>query len=220
VIPLSIVIGLTIDRTLSMRASVMSRLAWVSAFLLFLLPATALAGHRGSQYLVQSFTVKRYVPEELVLGDYYQALVVAIGVIFLLTAIARSRILVGAMLTCAVLMANHASTVFIPALTVHKTMKRMCESWRERATAGEPIGFLGEMKHGINFYTDYTVTRLHDTDDFLEFMDPERHAFCIVEKSKIQKADKRFRVMYPGHMLQVVEHSHFDFNLLHAAPVD
>lgn len=216
VVPISVVVGLTLHRTLALRRSAWSSLAWVAALLLFLLPAIDLARERGAIHFVESFTVKRFVPEELTLG-LYQALMVAMAVIMLLTALARSRILVGALVACAVLMANHANAVFIPALSPQKTMRNLCETWKREATRGEPIGFYGDLKHGIYFYTDYQVTRLIGRPAFMEFMEPSRGAFCVMERSEIADIDDEFRRTYPGFRLQVVDSSHFDYNLVRSA---
>ena len=213
-IPASILAGLTIHRTLEARDTAASRLAWIVAFLLFLLPAMDLVRQQGSQYLVGSYTVKRFVPDGMGLGDIWYALLVAVGVIMLLSIAARSRILVGAMIACVVLMASHTNAVFIPALSVHKTMRDLTSTWKEQATNGEPIGFYGDLKHGIYFYTDYTVKRLRNAPDFNDFMDPENPAFCIVQKTKISRLDEDFREKYPGFQLRVIDDSHFKYNLV------
>lgn len=217
-IPLAVLVGLTIDRLLEARNRAAARLAWVAAFLLFLLPAVDLLRQNGPSHLISSFSVKSYVPEGLAFSAYYQALLAAVGLLLLSSAVVRPRIPVGALVVCSVLMANYANATFIPALTRHKTMKNLCETWKAQARNGEPIGFYGDVKHGIFFYTDYTVEHLQSRAEFLEFMNPVRPAFCVVERTKIQPLELEFREKYPGHMLRIVDDSHFKYALLRAIP--
>ncbi len=217
-IPLAVLVGLTIDRLLETKDRAGARLAWVTAFLVFLLPALDLIRQNGPSLLISSFSVKSYVPEELAFGAYYRALLAAVGVLLLLSAVVRSRLGVWALVACSVLMANYASATFIPALTPHKTMKNLCDTWKAQARNGEPIGFYGDVKHGIFFYTDYTVEHLQSRAEFLEFMNPAKPAFSVVERTKIQPLEQEFRDKYPGHMLRIVDDSHFKYALLRAIP--
>lgn len=219
VIPLAVLVGLTIDRTFDERPRGASRLAWIAAFLLFLLPAVDLARSYGSMYFVESVTVKRFVPENLSLGLPYQILTIGTGAILLVSAFARSRILLGALVGCAVLMANQVNAVFIPALSPQKTMRNLCETWKREATQGEPIGFYGSLKHGIYFYTDYQVTRLKELPALILFLEPGRRAFCVVEKEELSEVEGEFRAAYPGFGLEVVDDSHFDYKLVRSVPL-
>ncbi len=214
VIPLAVLIGLAIDRTLQAPRTMAARLAWLAAFLLFLLPLTELMRDDGAGQLLGTVTVKRYVPDEMAFGSGYLLLLAGIALAMLLSTLVRSRIVVGAMVVCAALMANHASASFIPQVSVHKTMKNLCQSWKAQARDGEPIGFHGDLKHGIYFYTENRVRILRRPPDFQRFMDPGRTAFCIVEKNKLRKLEREFRELYPGARLHVVDDSHFDYHLV------
>ena len=79
IIPLAVLIGLAIARTLETRHSAASRLSWLAASMLFVLPASDLLRDDGIVYLVGSFTMKRWVPDNLLPGGYFAGLVFLAG---------------------------------------------------------------------------------------------------------------------------------------------
>ena len=213
IVPVAVLVGLVISRALDARHTVFSRLTWIVAAMLFILPSLDLLDEGGMKYLLGSFTMKRYVPIALEPGSYHQTLLVGIFIFMLVSVLIRSRVVVGALFVCSTLLANYTTAQFIPALSVHKTMKNLCETWEPYREEGVPIGFYGELKHGIYFYTDYEFKRLAKTN-FDEFMDPSKRAFSIVEKKHVPALDSDFRDKYPEHRLHVADRSHFKYILI------
>jgi hypothetical protein len=219
-VPAAVLVGITLDRTLiERRHDAPGRLAWAVAAMLCLVPTLDLAREDGSRLLLRTFTVKNAVPDEVAPGGYYLGLLVAMGACILLGIVWRSRLVVAGLIACAVLFANYNTSTLIPNVTRFKTMKLLCESWKRHRTGDDPIGFHGSMKHGIFYYTDSKVELLRTPGDFGEFMQPQRHAFCIVQKKRLTSLSQQFRKTYPGHELHVVDRSHLDYLLLANHPV-
>ena len=213
-VPACVLIALAIDRTLEEPHSPASRLAWVVAGALFLLPALDLK-HEGLTHLVETFTMKRWVPDALAPGRYLEGLAIAAGVALFASIIVRSRWLVAALVASAALMANHYTSTFIPALSVHKTMKNLTDTWKRSAPNGEPpLCFFGDTKHGIFYYTDSKVRRIGTRESFEEFMDPAKHVFCIVERDSFKTLQRNHRMRYSASDLYVADDSHFDYVLI------
>jgi hypothetical protein len=214
-VPLSALIGLAISRTLDRRHTVASRLSWIAAAMLFLLVARDVLDEDGAEYLVGSFTMKSFVPEALAPGTYYEGLVIAAGVCLFASIVARSRILLAGLMASAVLMANYSTAIFIPELSRHKTMKSMCETWKEAAPDGDPpICFYGDMKHGIFFYTEHRIQKMDSRQDFQTFMDPAKPAYCIVERATLNNLKLSHRTRHPGAKLEIADGSHFKYLLI------
>ena len=154
------------------------------------------------------------VPDDMAPGDYYQGLLIVIGLILLASIVVRSRVLVGGLVLSTALLANWTTGVFVPRLSAHKTMKNLTQSWKDNATSGEPICFYGDMKHGIFFYTDYEIERMRNREAFEDFMNPERRAFCIVERDKLRMLMTSYRKKYDQKSLEQVDESHFGYVLL------
>ena len=221
IIPMAVLIGLMINRTLETRHSVASRLAWLVAAMLFALPTADLLRNDGIVHLVGSFTMKRWVPDNLFPGTYFHGLLLLAGACILASVVVRSRILVGGLVLSATLLANYSSATFIPSLTRHKTMKHLCETWKEHAPQGDPpICFYGDMKHGIYFYTDYRIQRMSSRRRFGAFLAPENRGFCIVERDTLKTLQQEHRRRHPGQELRIVDNTHFQYVLISNFNVD
>ena len=219
IVPMAVLVALTIGRMLKIENPVSARLSWLVAAMLYLPVMLDISrDDKGITYLIGSFTVKRYVPDELEPGLYFTTILFVTAGILLVSVLARSRILVGALVLCAVLMANYNTSTLIPALSRHKTMRNLCETWKAQATDGEPIGFYGDLKHGVFFYTDYTIERLVGTKKFMEFMDPEHPAFVIVQRKHLPSLDRGHRNTYKGDGVRLIDSSHFDYALVTNIP--
>jgi 4-amino-4-deoxy-L-arabinose transferase-like glycosyltransferase len=219
IVPVGVLIGLTVSRTLRDGHAPAARLVWIASAMLFLLPTVDLLGEGGSAQLIESFTMKRWVPAALAPGAYWQGLLVFAGACLILSILVRSRILVGGLILAATLFAHHNTSVFIPELSRHKTMKHLCETWKDRAPDGTPpIGFFGDMKHGIFFYTEYRVRVLTTRTEFQEFSNPEREVFCIIERDSFSTLQTNHRRAYSGGKLHVVDDSHFKYMLISNFP--
>jgi 4-amino-4-deoxy-L-arabinose transferase-like glycosyltransferase len=212
-IPAAALVGLTLDQVLRTSNTAFRRIVWIGALVLYLPMAIDLLRENGSIYLVGAFTIKRWVPEDSAPGPFFAAVLVAIGVVLLVSAFFRSRFLVGALIAATVAFSVYCSAAFIPRLTVHKTMKQLCGTWNQQRSEAENIGFYGALKHGIYFYCDSRVEIL-DGEDFLTFMAPDRQAFSIVERKVLKPAVARYRERYPDGVLRIFDDSHFHYALV------
>ncbi len=212
-IPLAVLIGITLDRMLAARHPQGACLVWILATLLYLPAMLDLLQEGGSKYLLDVFTVKRFVPDDLQPGAYSVTILALFAVGLLLSIFVRSRILVGGLVLSALLFARDNTSTFIPAVSPHKTMKHLCETWKNRG-GDAPIGFYGDLKHGIYYYTESRIQLIDDAREFVEFMAPDRRAFCIVEKKLYAGLGETYRKSYPHGTLGIVDRSHFDYILI------
>jgi hypothetical protein len=212
-IPAAALIGMTLDRMLRTTSRTFLRVAWLAVFVLYLPMASDLLREFGTIYLVGAFTIKRWVPEDVAPGLFFFALLFVMGASMLASALFRSRVLVGTLLTAVIAFAVYCSAFFIPALSTHKTMKNLCETWQQVRSDGVPIGFHGSVKHGIYFYCDTQITML-DREQFLRFMKPGQKAFAIVERKMLPPAVTRYRGEYPEGVLRFADDSHFHYVLV------
>jgi 4-amino-4-deoxy-L-arabinose transferase-like glycosyltransferase len=220
-IPLAVLLGLTLDSMLDRRwpATTLARLA--AAALCFPL-VLDLTRRNGAEHFLSSFTVKQDVPSDVAPGTTFVVLLWAIFGCWLLTAVLRTRWMGVVLLAASALLAGYLTMIFVPALSVDKSVKALCAVWRDRGSPGEPIGLYGDLKFGVEFYTNHQVQRLGDFDEFMEFMRPERPAMCVVQRSRMVRARRAYRARYPGHDLHMVEPSHDTYATLanHALPQD
>jgi 4-amino-4-deoxy-L-arabinose transferase-like glycosyltransferase len=215
IVPVCVLIGLGITRTLEERHAPASRLAWIVAAMLFALPALDLVAEDGFIQLIGSFTMKAWVPASLAAGPYYQGLLAFAGACLVASIIVRSRVLVAGLIVAATLMASYSAAHLVPAVSKHKTMKHLCETWKqETANDDAPICFFGDVKHGIFFYTEYRIQRMRNRTGFEEFVNPERGAYCIVERKSLESLQKNHRLLYEGSELVVADNSHFRYVLV------
>jgi len=211
-VPATALVALLIERTLAEPRALASRLAWSAAALLFAPPLVDLLAEDGSENLLGALTVKRAVPEALAPGAYYHGLLLAVLALLALSAVVRSRWLVGALALAATLMAHDTATRFIPALSVHKSMKYLTDTWKARG-ADAPLCLYGEVKHGLYFYTNDRIERVTKPERFVQFMDPRRRAYCVIENKHVQVLDTALRRAHPGTALRLLDESHMNFSL-------
>jgi len=212
-IPAAALVGLTLDRMLRTTSRAFLRVAWLTVFVLYLPMASDLLREYGTIYLVGAFTIKRWVPEAAAPGPFFFTLLFVMGACMLASAFFRSRMLVGTLVTAVIAFAVYCSAFFIPALSAHKTMKNLCETWKQVRSEGDRIGFHGAVKHGIYFYCDSQIALL-DQAEFLRFMEPGKQAFAIVERKVLPLAVTRYREEYPDGVLRFADESHFRYVLL------
>jgi hypothetical protein len=212
-VPAAVLVGVTLDRMLRTTSRPFLRVAWLACFVLYLPMASDMLREFGTIYLVGAFTIKRWVPEDVAPGLFFFALLFVMGAGMLASALFRSRILVGTLLTAVIAFAVYCSAFFIPALSTHKTMKNLCETWKQIRSEGVPIGFHGSVKHGIYFYCDPQMSVL-DRAEFLRFMKPGQQAFAIVERRVLPPAVSHYRDQYPDGVLRFADDSHFHYVLL------
>ena len=218
-IPLTILIGLAIARTLERPRSAASRLTWITAAMLYMLPMLDLLRDGGVRYLVNSFTVKRWVPNSLETGGYSAALIVAVLAVMLGAALVRSRVVIGALFLVVTLLANYYTGTFIPELSNHKSLKNVTDSYRRYAMPDDPLGFHGDLKHGIFYYTSNEVELLSSRAEFMEFMHPKNKAFTVIERVRLHKLRSPYTQNYPGHELYLIDGSHFAYHLISNFPI-
>jgi 4-amino-4-deoxy-L-arabinose transferase-like glycosyltransferase len=214
-VPVAVMIGLAISRSLDERETPASRLTWIVATMLFLLPTLDLIQDDGMKYLVGSFTMKRWIPESLEAGPYNSAVMAAAAVFLGLSILWRSRILVAGLIVSAILLANYHAAQFIPALSPHKTMKSLGETWAKAdAEAEVPICIFGKIKHGTFFYTNNRIQHMRSREDFERFMNPTTRAMCVIERETLQNLKRNYRTQNEGRELFVADNSHFSFVLV------
>jgi 4-amino-4-deoxy-L-arabinose transferase-like glycosyltransferase len=214
-VPLCVLIGLAISRTLDDRNSAASRLLWIVAAMLFLLPTMDLFDTGGYIHMIGAFTMKTWVPAGLEPGPYYKGLVVAVGVFLFASIVVRSRLLLAGLVVSATLMASYNTAFFVPQLTKHKSMKHLCDTWQSYAPSGDPpICFYGDIKHSVFFYTEGRVDRLNNREQFQRFTAPDHPAFCIVERETLPGLQRNHRSKHDGSDLQIVDGSHFKYVLI------
>jgi hypothetical protein len=153
------------------------------------------------------------VPAALEPGAYYHGLLLAVLALLLLGAVVRSRLVVAGLALVATLMAHETATRFIPALSVHKSMRHLTDTWKARAP-GAPLCLYGETKHGLYFYTHDRIERLTTPERFASFMDPRRRACCVVENRHVGLLDAALRRAHPGSALRLLDQSHMNYTLV------
>ena len=157
--------------------------------------------------LMASFTVKQDVPD-VASGPWLLLVLWTLAGFWILSIMLRSRWLGAALLTVAALFAGYLTTVFIPEISRHKSMKALCEVWTEQGEPREPICLFGDVKYGVYYYANRRVRWIYDQDEFLEFMRPKRLAMCVVQRNRLSRGRRAYLATYPGHDLHVVERSH------------
>lgn len=212
-IPAAALVGMTLDRMLRTTSRAFLRVAWLTVFVLYLPMASDLLREYGTIYLVGAFTIKRWVPEAAAPGPIFFTLLFVMGACMLASVLFRSRVLVGTLATAVIAFAVYCSAIFIPALSAHKTMKNLCETWKQVRSEGDRIGLHGAVKHGIYFYCDSQIALL-DQAEFLRFMEPGKQAFAIVERKALPLLVTRYREEYPDGVLRFADDSHFRYVLL------
>jgi hypothetical protein len=212
-IPTATLIGVTLDRLLRLRNRSLARIAWATALIGFVVLAKDLLVEFGTIYLIGAFTIKRWVPEDTAPGLFFTGILAAFALILLASMFSRSRYLTGSLIAVTVVFSTYCSAYFIPELSKHKTMKHLCKVWKEHRGEDELIGFYGEVKHSGYFYCDDRISNL-DSEEFLQFMAPERQAFGIVARSELGSLATAYRERQPSHLLRILDDSHFRYVLV------
>jgi 4-amino-4-deoxy-L-arabinose transferase-like glycosyltransferase len=213
VVPACVLIGLVVARSIEDRHTMASRLAWIVAAMLFVPPASDLLDKSGP--LLSTFTMKVWVPDTLALGAYYKGLLAIVAACLFASILVRSRLLLAGLIAAATLLANYGTATFIPDLTQHKSMKAICDTWKAEAPDGDPpICFYGDIKHGVYFYTENRIQKMRNREALQQFLDPERRAYCIVDRDALTTLRKNYRIRHPGSELRIAEDSHVMWVLL------
>ena len=95
----------------------------------------------------------------------------------------------------------------------------MTDSYRRYAMPDDPLGFHGDLKHGIFYYTSNEVELLSNTAEFMEFMHPKNKAFTVIERVRLHKLRSPYTQNYPGHELYLIDGSHFAYHLISNFPI-
>ena len=213
-IPLAVLCGITVDRMLNNPNIAGARISWAVAAMLYLPAMLDLLRERGLRYLLGSVTVERDVPDGFDPGATFAVLLAVMALALVISILVRSRIVVGVLALAAVLVAAQVAWVFVPQVTPAKTMKGVCEAWQERDPGDTPLGFYGDPRPGVMFYSRNRVRSFDDPREFIEHMAPGSRAFSIVEGDDLADLDRSFRRKYDGHRLHMVNRTHPDYFLL------
>lgn len=212
-VPVAVAIGTAIDRMLRERGASTS-VAWLVAAMLYLPAMIDLLRAKGLRYLIGSFTPERDVPQEVDPGRIFVLLVVLVAPTLIGLAFVRSRVLVGVLAACAVGLAGHNAVGLIAELSPQRTMKGVCEAWRDRDAATATVGFVGEPVAGLRYYVGDRLRMLRDEESFMQYMDPRQPAFTIIEKEKLVAYDREYRRRFEGSRLYLLHRDRSDYMLL------
>jgi hypothetical protein len=209
-VPAAVLIGLVLDRLAGHLHSAATRLAWVVVTILYVPAMLDLVRDDGVEYLLESVTTNGEVPDAMLPVAGLLPLVALPALILGVSVVLRSRMLIGALVLAALVLAGFHGGILVPSLEQSKSMKPLCESWKQQRTADGSAGFLGDEGGAAHFYCDAQLETVHEAS-FLQFMDPQRPAFCIVANKEGPKLSRLYRKEYAGKSLKVV-----DSNATHA----
>ena len=216
-LPAAALIAITLDRIVRTKFTLARHAAWLMAFVLFLPLASDLLGHQGAKHLYRTFTVKSFVPGAMSPNPTLTTLVIAIGLAFAVALVWNSRIAIALLIVPTIALTFYTSAVFTPELSRHKTMKRMCETWKDAAPNERWIGFAGPVKHSVFYYCGSRVVEL-ESSNLGKFMDPARSGHAIIYKRHFNVLSREFTAAHPGKQLRVIEKSHFAYLLVTNQP--
>jgi len=212
-VPVGVLVGLVLDRLLSNAGPVENRFSWAVVAVLYGPAMVDLLRDDGVEYLLESVTTHGEVPEMMLPGPPFTVLLVAIGAAILASMLIRSTRTVGALAVVTVGFAIYYGGAFVPALDPLKSMKSVCDTWRQHRSEGQSVGFNGQAEGGAYFYCDAMVEPVHESS-FLRFMNPESPAYCIVDRDALLELSEFFRAQYPDAELRVLHDGHEDYVLV------
>jgi hypothetical protein len=146
-------------------------------------------------------------------GLPFTVLLVAIGAAILASMVVRSTRTVGALALVTVGFAVYYGGAFVPSLDPLKSMKSVCDTWRQHRSEGRGVGFNGRAEGGAHFYCDAMVEPVHESE-FLRYMNPGARAYCIVDRDALPELAELFRAQYPDTDLRVIHDGHEDYVLV------
>jgi 4-amino-4-deoxy-L-arabinose transferase-like glycosyltransferase len=216
-VPVAVLVGLVLDRLLRNPDPVESRFSWAVVAVLYAPAMLDLLRGDGVEYILESVTTHGEVPETMLPVRPFAVLLVAIGLAILASMVVRSAKAVGALALVTACFTTYYGGVFVPALDPLKSMKTLCDTWRQHRPEGRRVGFNGEAEGGAYFYCDAMVEPVHALS-FLKFMDPGTPAYCIVSRDALPELSGFFRTQYPGKELHVFDDGHEDYVLVANRP--
>ena len=202
-VPVAVLIGLVLDRMLDERDEAATRLAWIVVLLLYAPAMLDLMREDGISYILESVTRNGEVPPVLVLAQAQPLFLVLLGVILVLAMVLRCKALVGALALAAVAFATYYGGFFLPSLDPFKSMRQLCDTWKQHRSTDQNVGFMGRGESEAYFYCDTRLQDVHDST-FLQFMDPAGPAFCILERDDVDELEQLFGEQYVGRELKIV----------------
>jgi 4-amino-4-deoxy-L-arabinose transferase-like glycosyltransferase len=212
-VPLAVLVGLVLDRLLRATDGAAHRFSWALALVLYLPAAMDLLREDGIEYLLESTTTNGEIPETLLPGPWLTVLLLAIGATLAASILVRSRVLVGALALAAICLAVYHGGVYVPSLDPVKSMKGVCNVWKQHAGENQRVGFYGQDEGSAYFYCDARVETLHKST-FLSFMNPATPAFCIVDRSEGKELSRLFKSEFADGSLFVVDDRHQTHTLI------
>jgi hypothetical protein len=212
-VPLAVLVGLVLDRLLRSTDGAAHRFSWILVCLLYAPAALDLLRDDGVEYLLESATTNGEVPEALLPGLPLAALLLTIGAVLALSILTRSSVATGALALVVACFAVFYGGVFVPRLDAVKSMKGVCDVWKRQRGAGQRVGFHGPDEAATYFYCDARVEIVHKST-FLSFMDPERPAFCIIDRAAGSELDELYQAQFPDGSLYVVDDRHERYALI------
>jgi 4-amino-4-deoxy-L-arabinose transferase-like glycosyltransferase len=212
-VPLAVLVGLVLDRLLRTTDGAAHRFSWTLVLVLYMPATMDLLRGDGIEYLLESTTSNGEVPEVLLPGPLLTVLLFAIGATLAASILVRSRVLIGVLALATTCFAVYHGGVFVPSLDPAKSMKGVCDVWSRHRSAGQRVGFYGEEEGSTYFYCDAKVEMLHGST-FLDFMNPETPAFCIVDRKKAKELIGLFQAEFTESSLHVVDDRHQTHTLI------
>jgi hypothetical protein len=193
------------------------RFSWAVVAVLYVPAMLDLLRGDGVEYIVESVTTHGEVPEILLPGLSFSVLLAAIGTAIFASVAVRSTKTVGALALVTVCFAIYYGGVFVPALDPLKSMKGVCDTWRQHRPEGRNVGFNGEAEGGTYYYCDAMVEPVHESR-FLKFMDPSTPAYCIVDRDALERLAEFFQAQYPRDELHILDDRHESYVLVANRP--
>ena len=191
----------------------------------------------GFQNLVQVFTVKLAVPDEVKPGDFYwrifrfwflanALIVLSLIAATLVSQLTRksekafkafmrysSRILTVALIVTAYAFVWYTANVLIMDLTKHKTLRGCAEKYLEVKKDDEPIALFGKKKYSAFYYTSYKALRIKDFQSLTNYIDSEKQRrFVIFPRKYLRSLIGMLHRKAKKH--QVHHDEHFNYILI------
>lgn len=216
-LPLAAMLGTTIDRVLDEPRAWVRRLAWGSAFAVYVPTALDLFRPTGARHLFATFTITTAAPPAL--ATTFTVLLAALGAIYAAALLARARsaafpLAIG---VAALVLGNFCTARVVPDISVHKSLKRPCERFHATGLSTEHLGYHGAPKHTAFFYCDNALNGL-EAEEIPDFLAPGTRNHAIIETKRLSSLAREYRRRFPDREWITLEDSHFQYTLVAAPP--
>jgi 4-amino-4-deoxy-L-arabinose transferase-like glycosyltransferase len=213
---LAMLIGLFLGRYLKGDSPTLFRIAFFMALVFSFVIHKDMVEYK-LEYMVNTFTVKNAVPEDVAnMVAYRRIFYLWAASLLALCLLRKSKAALGVLVASAFVFSVYAADFFLPKLAPHKTLKPHCEKYVQ--LKGEQIALYGKTKHSCIYYTDQKVVMLGENPArLLRFMGDSKRSFCIIQRQSLYELANAIRAS--GLSLYSVPVEHFDYALICNTPV-